>query len=268
LSRVSNSTKPIPLLRVPSRITRAVFGFKSPNILLASVNLESSEVAKVSDFGLSGARLTISNAEVANPRWLAPEIMNKQEFTEASDVYSYGVILWELLTRETFFSDISFNYVIAEKVMAGKRPPIPDCPPNYRSLIEMCWAQNPKERPTFKDIKIRLGDQKKQISKSFLVQIRSSDDLRALEQRGQLRPLNEKVSLHNSMKDVTTSQQSTIQITEEKHLEEGKQLNQEEEEAEKLKESRGGTKVQGEQGKTAYNFLESLGKNLKHNPKG
>lgn len=41
--------------------------------------------------------------------WLAPEVMNKDEFTEAADVYSFGVILWELVARKMFFYDIAFD---------------------------------------------------------------------------------------------------------------------------------------------------------------
>eukprot|EP01117_Protostelium_nocturnum_P009737 TRINITY_DN3481_c0_g2_i2.p1 TRINITY_DN3481_c0_g2~~TRINITY_DN3481_c0_g2_i2.p1 ORF type:complete len:1509 (+),score=531.31 TRINITY_DN3481_c0_g2_i2:2688-7214(+) len=141
---------------------------KSPNVLLASLDYKAPVVAKVSDFGLSGAMSTVSSGEVANPRWLAPEIMNFQEFTEAADVYSYGVILWELLTRQDYFAEIAFNSQIEESVRAGKRPLIPsDCPPLYSSLIQMCWAQDPKDRPTFKDIKPLLSNLKKQLRDLF-----------------------------------------------------------------------------------------------------
>jgi len=76
--------------------------------------------------------------------WLAPEVMEEKIYTEKADVYSIGVILWELLTRSLFFGEIRFMSQLEELVKAGKRPLIPDdCIPSYRSLIEDCWAQDP-----------------------------------------------------------------------------------------------------------------------------
>ncbi|PRP75101.1 leucine-rich repeat-containing protein [Planoprotostelium fungivorum] len=141
---------------------------KSPNVLLASTDFTSSVVAKVSDFGLSGAMSTVSSGEVANPRWLAPEIMQGQEFTAAADVYSYGIILWELLTRVDYFQEISFNSQIEQYVKEGKRPPIPeDCPSRYRNLIEKCWSQETVDRPTFQEIKSLLFSVKRQLKETY-----------------------------------------------------------------------------------------------------
>jgi serine/threonine protein kinase len=80
--------------------------------------------------------------------WLAPEVMANKIYTEKADVYSIGVILWELLTREPFFGHVRFMSRLEDMVLAGQRPPIPDdCPPAYRSLIEACWAQQPGTVP-------------------------------------------------------------------------------------------------------------------------
>jgi serine/threonine protein kinase len=76
--------------------------------------------------------------------WLAPEVMANKIYTEKADVYSIGVILWELLTRKAFFGEIRFMSRLEDKVLSGARPPIPDdCLPAYRRLIEDCWAQQP-----------------------------------------------------------------------------------------------------------------------------
>eukprot|EP01133_Synstelium_polycarpum_P001517 gene1517-1772_t len=130
---------------------------KSPNIMLASIDESAPVIAKVVDFGLSGLQHTITNRGVENPVWLAPEIIDKQEATTQSDIYAFGVILWELLTYRDFFGDLGFMSLLEDKVVAGERPPIPeDCPPAYSTLIQECWQNNPDARPSFVDIEDRI----------------------------------------------------------------------------------------------------------------
>jgi serine/threonine protein kinase len=76
--------------------------------------------------------------------WLAPEILERKAYSEKADVYSLGVIFWELLTKAQFFGEVKFMALLEDMVKAGRRPPIPDsCIPSYRQLIEECWAQDP-----------------------------------------------------------------------------------------------------------------------------
>eukprot|EP01104_Vermistella_antarctica_P011534 TRINITY_DN3225_c0_g1_i1.p1 TRINITY_DN3225_c0_g1~~TRINITY_DN3225_c0_g1_i1.p1 ORF type:complete len:2234 (+),score=480.91 TRINITY_DN3225_c0_g1_i1:263-6964(+) len=133
---------------------------KTPNVLVASRSETASVVAKVADFGTCQALAsTTKGRTVANPVWLAPEIMNSEEYTEKADVYSYGVMLWELVTRKEFFKEISFMSALEQAVIDGKRPEIPDdCLPEYRSLIEDCWAGNPEDRPSFAECVTRCGE--------------------------------------------------------------------------------------------------------------
>eukprot|EP01094_Clydonella_sp_ATCC50884_P021946 TRINITY_DN493_c0_g3_i1.p1 TRINITY_DN493_c0_g3~~TRINITY_DN493_c0_g3_i1.p1 ORF type:complete len:2040 (-),score=911.87 TRINITY_DN493_c0_g3_i1:136-6255(-) len=142
---------------------------KSPNVLLAALEADAEVVAKIADFGLSQALAsTTSGRSVANPVWLAPEIMNNDEYTEKADVYSYGVMLWELYTREDFFGEISFMSALENKVIEGQRPAIPDhCPAEYRHLIETCWSGNPEERPSFVEIKKEIAAAIKQYAPSI-----------------------------------------------------------------------------------------------------
>ena len=68
---------------------------------------------------------------VTNPTWLAPEIMREEEFRVQSDVYSYGVIAWELLTRSHPFIEFDFKFMgeLEDHVKAGGRATVPaDCP--------------------------------------------------------------------------------------------------------------------------------------------
>jgi serine/threonine protein kinase len=88
--------------------------------------------------------------------WIAPELFVKRHYTEKADVYSYGVILWELLTRRMPFGDIE-SFSIPLLVSRGERPPFPkDCSPEWKKLIKLCWHQKPQKRPDFKQILQRL----------------------------------------------------------------------------------------------------------------
>eukprot|EP01117_Protostelium_nocturnum_P011694 TRINITY_DN4256_c3_g1_i11.p1 TRINITY_DN4256_c3_g1~~TRINITY_DN4256_c3_g1_i11.p1 ORF type:complete len:1743 (-),score=580.06 TRINITY_DN4256_c3_g1_i11:39-5267(-) len=136
---------------------------KSPNILLASLSDTAEVVAKVSDFGTSTHLFNSAIKEkskeriVILPNWLAPEIMSQDEYTEKSDVYAYGIILWELLCRKHPFEEFTFMSELEDAIVHGKRPPIPsDVPPVYRDLMEECWRQEAPRRPTFKVVLAKL----------------------------------------------------------------------------------------------------------------
>ncbi|PRP80501.1 hypothetical protein PROFUN_11723 [Planoprotostelium fungivorum] len=138
---------------------------KTPNILMYSTESDSEVVAKVADFGTS-MQLFISalkekkDRTIVLPNWLAPEMMNQDEYTEKSDVYSFGVILWELQTRLHPYNEYTFMSALEDAVLAGKRPEIPtECVTTFRNLIEDCWQPDPERRPTFKVILSRLVDQ-------------------------------------------------------------------------------------------------------------
>jgi serine/threonine protein kinase len=128
---------------------------KSPNILLT--NRKGKIVAKVGDFGTARALApTIGGRIVGNPIWLAPEVMRNEEYTEKADVYSYGIILWEIFSRQFPFGNKTV-YQIELDVVEGKRPEFPnDCPPFYSELASDCWHPDPSCRPTFKTILDRL----------------------------------------------------------------------------------------------------------------
>lgn len=137
---------------------------KSPNILL-TINPEDGRLrAKVADFGLSRSldfsrELDGAMLEGNNPVWLAPEILLQQNYNEKVDVYSFGLILFEMLSGEDYFGNVTFMSDIENMVVAGERPPIKTLADDpfevqsaYVDLLKTCWDPSPTERPTFAEI--------------------------------------------------------------------------------------------------------------------
>lgn len=134
---------------------------KSPNILMTYRNPKGGEplklpIAKIADFGLSrGMQWTSSmnDKAVDNPVWLAPEVIMRKAYNEKVDVYSFGVILYEIVTQQRFLEDIKFDYQKEDAIKQGKRPALPaDTNQILASLIQFCWAQDPNQRPSFDQV--------------------------------------------------------------------------------------------------------------------
>ena len=96
--------------------------------------------------------------------WLAPEIMKKEQYTEKADVFSFGIIMWELIGRAVPFSEYeiaqsAFTYQLEDAIIGGLRPTVPEgqfCPHGWIALMEACWSGDPKARPQFEDISKRI----------------------------------------------------------------------------------------------------------------
>lgn len=135
---------------------------KSPNVLMSSLEPTAEAVAKVADFGLTGhvyagnmAAQKARDRDVANPVWLAPEIIREEPYATAADVYPYGIILWELFCQTHPFDEFKFEFMteLERAIKEGKRPTIPeDCPEDYAQFVKVCWDSEPSSRPSFKAI--------------------------------------------------------------------------------------------------------------------
>lgn len=149
---------------------------KSPNLLV-----DDNWRVKVADFNLSkflgdtflgeeGAARRRSSLDKNNPRWIAPEVLRGEAAAEAADVFSMGVVLWELLVGAFPWGGAERS-AIRTTVLAGGRLAVPapeDLPggvatagfaglPRYLALMRCCWAQEPRERPDFGEVAEELA---------------------------------------------------------------------------------------------------------------
>lgn len=115
---------------------------------------EATVVAKIGDWG--SARATLSGSRtmthgVGTACWLAPEVILHARSSKFSDVYSYGIILWELATREEVYAGLESTQIIASVANDNLRPDVPENNP-LGPLMVKCWCEKPEDRLTFKDI--------------------------------------------------------------------------------------------------------------------
>eukprot|EP01043_Picozoa_sp_COSAG02_P015339 COSAG02_NODE_652_length_18867_cov_30.656756_4_plen_712_part_00 len=130
---------------------------------------------KLCDFAFSKFKRKLSalmDSQVGTPAWMAPEVLRGDEYSLKCDVFSAGVIMWELVYREEPLKGVN-QYAVAIKVgMEGHRLPIDaSCPLIWRKLMESCWVE-PDDRPSFADIEKILAEAKRSIkSGASLVQL-------------------------------------------------------------------------------------------------
>ncbi|RIA86277.1 kinase-like domain-containing protein [Glomus cerebriforme] len=106
--------------------------------------------AIVGDMGLSksATESTDNNETYGIIPYMAPEIFQKQKYTKASDIYSFGMIMWEFMTGRRPFWDEIHDIELIIKICDGLRPPIvTNAPEGYIELMKDCWDSNPEKRP-------------------------------------------------------------------------------------------------------------------------
>ena len=131
---------------------------KSLNVLVRHYGDEWK--LKLTDFGLSKIKQETAESTdtlQGTPAWMAPELFDNEKYSKASDVYAYGIVLWEIVSREIPFRNLGPVQIIAQVFLHKKRPPIsPEMPSSLTTLIQLCWKQNRAERLPTEDIITKL----------------------------------------------------------------------------------------------------------------
>ena len=132
---------------------------KSPNLLV-----DSSWTVKVTDFGLAAlpAQDTqLTQSIMTNPRWTAPEVLDGQRPSFAADIYALGIVMYEVLTLQEPFGELTPVQVISRVLINKQRPPLPEegdalyqhpGADRFVALMQRCWDMDPGKRPSMEEV--------------------------------------------------------------------------------------------------------------------
>uniref|UniRef100_A0A3Q2YGJ3 Mitogen-activated protein kinase kinase kinase 12 n=1 Tax=Hippocampus comes TaxID=109280 RepID=A0A3Q2YGJ3_HIPCM len=127
---------------------------KSPNILITY-----DDAVKISDFGTS-KELSDKSTKMSfagTVAWMAPEVIRNEPVSEKVDIWSFGVVLWEMLTGEVPYKDVDSSAIIWGVGNNSLQLPVPDsCPDSFKLLLRQSWNCKPRNRPSFRQILLHL----------------------------------------------------------------------------------------------------------------
>lgn len=128
-----------------------------------------SNILKISDFGMSRQEddgvYSSSGLKQIPIKWTAPEALNYGRYTSESDVWSFGILLWETFSLGVCPYPGMTNQQAREQVEKGYRMSAPQkCPEEIHKIMQRCWDYKPENRPKFSEIQKELSSIKKKVT--------------------------------------------------------------------------------------------------------
>jgi len=120
------------------------------DIAARNILVDKAECMIISDLGMSRTEDYYASKDTKMPiRWCAPESLKFHQFSHKSDVWSFGVLMWEIFTHGAVpYNEIPNNKEVVTEVLNGKRlKQPPDCPDEIYHIMQSCWTEKPEDRP-------------------------------------------------------------------------------------------------------------------------
>jgi serine/threonine protein kinase len=158
------------VLSVAHQIAKAMLflhSFDQVHASLSSANVVfgNDYTVKVTDVGIRKLKAfaEVSAVQRFSTAWSAPEVLQGQPAGKASDVYAFGMICYELLTKKIPFESLELKEIRKQVCKLHRRPVLPsrglpDVPKAFINMIKECWMTDPKDRPSFQEIIELLQD--------------------------------------------------------------------------------------------------------------
>ncbi|XP_063921401.1 receptor-like tyrosine-protein kinase kin-16 isoform X2 [Zophobas morio] len=144
-------------------------GVTHRDLAARNILINEHKILKISDFGLSRSGPYINHKTKKLPlRWMAIEAIVEQKYDSKSDVWSFGVVLWEIGTLGAFPYESVPDSFLQQFLQMGRRLERPEiCTNELYELMGLCWARNPEDRPTFRELVDALDVKKRKVYVNF-----------------------------------------------------------------------------------------------------